>query len=336
MNKNISKNTKIAIVGGGAWGTALAQMVTRAGCEAVLWAREIDVVKSINENHENTVFLPGIKLSEKIRATSNHSDLSDADFIFMVVPAQFVRLILSEIKPHISESAAIVLCAKGIEQSTGSRMTEIVTDVLPKSPIVVLSGPTFAREVAIGLPSAVTIASKYQQVVKKLSNAIGQPSFRPYLSRDVVGAEIGGALKNVLAIACGITAGRKMGENARAALITRGMSEIVRFGEIYGAERTTMMGLCGLGDLILTCSSLQSRNMSLGYAIGEGKSVKDIMSGRKSIAEGYYTASILAKICREEKIDLPIVLAVNDILHEGKDLSTVIDDLLNRPIVNET
>ena len=289
MNKNISKNTKIAIVGGGAWGTALAQMVTRAGCEAVLWAREIDVVKSINENHENTVFLPGIKLSEKIRATSNHSDLSDADFIFMVVPAQFVRLILSEIKPHISESAAIVLCAKGIEQSTGSRMTEIVTDVLPKSPIVVLSGPTFAREVAIGLPSAVTIASKYQQVVKKLSNAIGQPSFRPYLSSDVVGAEIGGALKNVLAIACGITAGRKMGENARAALITRGMSEIVRFGEIYGAERTTMMGLCGLGDLILTCSSLQSRNMSLGYAIGEGKSVKDIMSGRKSIAEGYYT-----------------------------------------------
>ena len=214
-------------------------------------------------------------------------------------------------------------------------MSEVVTEILPKSPLVVLSGPTFAREVALGLPSAVTIASKYQQVTQRLSDAIGQPTFRPYTSRDVVGAEIGGALKNVFAIACGVTAGRKMGDNAHAALITRSLSEMVRFGEHYGADRSTMMGLCGLGDLILTCSSTQSRNMSLGIAIGEGKSVEEIMEGRKTVAEGYHTSSILAQICREKGIDMPIVMAVNGILHEGKDVSTVIEDLLNRQFVSE-
>lgn len=326
---------KIGVVGAGAWGTALAQLSATAGCDVTLWAREQEVVTSINVRHENEVFLNGITLSETIAATSELSDMAGSDFIFMVVPAQFVRIILTELRDHISESSVIVLCAKGIEQSSGKIMTEVVSEVLPKSPLVVLSGPTFAREVASGLPSAVTIASKYQQITKKLSEAIGQPTFRPYASRDIIGAEIGGALKNVFAIACGITTGRKMGDNARAALITRSLAEMVRFGEIYGADRSTMMGLCGLGDLILTCSSPQSRNMSLGISIGEGRSVEELMSGRKTVAEGYYTSSVLARICREEKIDLPIVMAVNDILHEGKDVDVVITDLLNRPFVSE-
>lgn len=326
---------KIGVVGAGAWGTALAQLSAKVGCDVTLWAREQDVVTSINERHENEMFLDGVTLSEQVTATSQLSDMAGSDFIFMVVPAQFVRSVLAELRGHISENAVIVLCAKGIEQSSGKIMTEVVSEVLPKSPLVVLSGPTFAREVANGLPSAVTIASKYQQVTKKLSEAIGQPTFRPYASRDIIGAEIGGALKNVFAIACGITTGRKMGDNARAALITRSLAEMVRFGEMHGADRSTMMGLCGLGDLILTCSSPQSRNMSLGISIGEGKSVDELMSDRKTVAEGYYTSSVLARICREEKIDLPIVMAVNDILHEGKDVDAVITDLLNRPFVSE-
>ena len=337
---NVSENeqitpTKIGVVGAGAWGTALAQLASMTGCDVTIWARENDVVTSINDRHENEMFFKDIKLSENMTATANLADMAGSEFIFMVVPAQFVRSVLSDLKEHISDSATIVLCAKGIEQSSGKLMTEVVSEISPKSPLVVLSGPTFAREVAQGLPSAVTIASKYQRVTERLSDAIGQPTFRPYASRDIVGAEIGGALKNVFAIACGITTGRKMGDNARAALITRSLSEMVRFGERYGAERSTMMGLCGLGDLILTCSSPQSRNMSLGISIGEGKTVEELMADRKTVAEGYHTSSVLAKICRDENIDLPIVMAVNDILHEGKDVDTVITDLLNRPFVSE-
>jgi len=335
MEEDIKQETSISVIGAGAWGTALAQLSARTGCEVNLWALEDDVVTSINARHENEIYLPGVMLSQNISATNDLTKIAGADFIFVVTPAQFVRTLLVELKPHISKKSAIVLCAKGIEQTTGKIMSEVVSEILPKAPLVVLSGPTFAREVALGLPSAVTIASKYQHVTKRLSEAIGQPTFRPYASRDVVGAEIGGALKNVFAIACGITTGKKMGDNARAALITRSLSEMVRFGEHHGADRSTMMGLCGLGDLILTCSSTQSRNMSLGIAIGEGKTVVELMEGRKTVAEGYHTSSVLAKICREEQIDLPIVMAVNEILHEGKDVDTVITALLKRPFVSE-
>ena len=326
---------KIGVIGGGAWGTALAQLSAKAGSNVILWAREEKVVKKINEEHENEMFLKGVGLSNKVRATTNLADMVGNEFIFIAVPAQFVRSVLKEVKKYLSDGVILVLCAKGIEQSSGKLMTEVVSEIMPKSPLVVLSGPTFAREVALGLPSAVTIASKYQQITKRLLRVIGQPTFRPYASRDIAGAEIGGALKNVFAIACGITIGRKMGDNARAALITRSLSEMVRYGESYGAERTTMMGLCGLGDLILTCSSTQSRNLSLGIALGEGKTIEDLMTNSLTVAEGYYTSSVLAKISQDKNIDMPIVMAVNDILHEGKNIDQVIGDLLNRPFVSE-
>ncbi len=326
---------KIAVVGGGAWGTALASMSARAGRETLLWAREDGVVTSINQAHENKDFLPGIPLPESVKATGNLADVAAADIILMVVPSQFVRAVTLDLKPHLRESTPIVLCAKGIEQSTGKMMNDVMTEILPKTPFAVLSGPTFAAEVARGLPSAVTIASKYQQIARNITETLGQPTFRPYLSRDVVGAEVGGAVKNVLAVACGIVAGLELGENARAALITRGLAEMVRFGEAFGAKRETMMGLCGLGDLILTCSSAQSRNMSLGMALGQGKTVDEIMSGRKTVAEGYHTAGILAEIADRENIEMPIAGAVNEILHKGGDVKKIVQDLMNRPYVSE-
>ena len=326
---------KISVIGGGAWGTALAAMAARAGRDVLLWAREDGVVTSINEAHENKDFLPDVTLPESLKATGNLADVATAEVILMVVPAQFVRAIAQDMKVFLKESTPIILCAKGIEQSTGKMMNEVVTEVLPKSPLVVLSGPTFAREVAADMPSAVTIASKYQQIAQNVADTLGQPTFRPYLSRDVVGAEVGGAVKNVLAVACGIVAGLELGDNARAALITRGLAEMVRFGEVFGAKRETMMGLCGLGDLILTCSSVQSRNMSLGMALGQGKSVAEIMSGRISVAEGYHTAGILAEIAERENIDMPIAAAVNEILHKGGDVKEIVQQLMNRPYVSE-
>ncbi|PCJ36672.1 MAG: glycerol-3-phosphate acyltransferase [Alphaproteobacteria bacterium] len=326
---------KVSVIGGGAWGTALATMAARAGRDVLIWAREDDVVTSINETHENKDFLPEVSLPESLRATGDISEAAEADIILLVVPAQFVRSIGLELKPYLKGSIPLVLCAKGIEQSSGKLMNDVISEILPKSPLVVLSGPTFAREVAQGLPSAVTIASKYQQIAQNIAETLGQPTFRPYLSSDVVGAEVGGAVKNVLAVACGIVAGLDLGENARAALITRGLVEMVRFGEIFGAKRETMMGLCGLGDLILTCSSAQSRNMSLGMALGQGKTVEDIMSGRKTVAEGYHTAGILAEIAARENIEMPIAGAVNEILHKGGDVKKIVQDLMNRPYVSE-
>lgn len=326
---------KVSVIGGGAWGTALAAMTARAGRDVLLWAREENVVTSINSTHENIDFLAGVSLPESLVATSNLAEAAVADVILMVVPAQFVRGLALQLKPYLKESTPIILCAKGIEQSSGKLMNDVVKEVLPKVPLVVLSGPTFAREVAVNMPSAVTIASKYQQIAQNVADTIGQPTFRPYLSRDVVGAEVGGAVKNVLAVACGIVAGLELGENARAALITRGLAEMVRFGEIFGAKRETMMGLCGLGDLILTCSSTQSRNMSLGMALGQGKTVKEIMSDRKTVAEGYHTAGILAEIALRENIEMPIAGAVNEILHKGGDVREIVQNLMNRPYVSE-
>ena len=326
---------KLGVLGAGAWGTALACASVRAGLETILWAREAEVVSSINQIHENTLFLPNVVLPDALTATANLADLCDVDVIFLVTPAQHLRSMAEALKQHISKSAKLVICSKGIEISTGMLLSDILSDVLPSNPIAVLSGPTFAIEVALGQPCALTLACLDEATAFELADLIATPTFRPYQSTDIVGAQIGGAVKNVLAIATGIVSGLELGENARAAVITRGLAEMARFGEVFGAENETMMGLSGLGDLILTCSSTQSRNMSLGKAIGEGKTFEEIMAGRISVAEGAHTVEIVHKIAQDKKIDMPITSAVFKILKEGKDVNAVMRDLLARPITLE-
>lgn len=321
----------IGIVGAGAWGTALAQVAARAGRRVLIWAREPEVAESINTLHENTLFLKGVPLDPAIRATNRLADLAGVDALLVVTPAQFLRPTLAEFSGHLPQTTPIVLCSKGIEQGTGLLMTEVCAAVAGAHPIAVLSGPTFAAEVAKGLPTAITMACADEALGATLSAAIGLPTFRPYWSPDVIGAEVGGAVKNVLAIACGIAEGKQLGENARAALITRGFAEMIRFGKAKGAQYETLAGLCGLGDLILTCSSTQSRNMSLGYAIGQGRRMQDILAERKTVAEGAYTAPVLQETAQKLGVDMPITEAVVQLLYHDADVDTVIRDLLNRP-----
>lgn len=328
--------TKISVIGGGAWGTALACVAAKAGNETQLWAREAEVVDAINARHENEVFLKGVALPPSIKATSDLSQAGDADVILMVPPAQYLRAILKNLLPHTKSDTPLVLCSKGIEQDSGLLMTDVAVQVAPEHPIAVLSGPTFAAEVARGLPTAVTIAAEDGSLAESITEILGQKNFRPYVSDDIVGAEIGGAVKNVLAIACGIVAGRKLGENARASLITRGLAEMLRFGVAKGAKKETLMGLSGLGDLILTCSSLQSRNMSLGAALGEGQTLEEILATRNSVSEGAFTAPILDKLARDMGVDMPIVRAVNGILNEGLDVEKAMAELLSRPFRKES
>lgn len=327
---------KIGILGGGAWGTALAAAATQAGRDTLLWAREAEVVEAVNATHENSMYLPGIALSPALVATNSLRDFSDRDAVLLVTPAQHTRQMATELVKHLRPGVPLVICSKGIEVATGSLLSTVLEEVAPGHPVCVLSGPTFAVEVAKGLPCAVTLAVADEKIGAELVQAIGLPTFRPYLSSDIIGAQIGGAIKNVLAIATGIAAGLGVGENARAAVITRGLAEVVRFGSLYGARQETLMGLSGLGDLILTCSSTQSRNMSLGKAIGEGKSFKDIMAERNSVAEGAHTVDIVYKIARENGLDMPITNAVYRILKEGKSAADVMDTLLSRPFTDET
>ncbi len=326
---------KIGVLGAGAWGTALAAASVAAGRDTTIWAREPEVVSAINETRENTVFLKGIPLDPNLKATSDMAGLSESDAILIVSPAQHLRSMATDLIKHIRPGVPLVICSKGIEVSTGKLLSEVLEETAPNNPACVLSGPTFAAEVAKGLPCALTLAAKDKSIGNALIKALGQPTFRPYYNDDVVGAQIGGAIKNVLAIATGIVAGLGIGENARAAVITRGLAEIVRFGELYGAEAETLMGLSGLGDLILTCSSTQSRNMSLGKAIGEGRTFADIMAERNSVAEGAHTVEIVHKIASEKKLDMPITAAVYYILKEGRNVNDVMEKLMTRPFTAE-
>ncbi len=330
------KLERIGIVGGGAWGTALAGVVVRAGGHAVVWAREAEVVESINRSSENKMFLPGIPLPPNITATGEFSDLGDTDALLVVTPAQALRQVCSTLKAHLRPDQPVALCSKGIEQSTGKLMSEAFEETVPGSRALVLSGPSFAADVAHGLPTAVTLAGGDSAIVQALAEALRGPAFRPYMSSDVVGAQIGGSVKNVLAIACGIVDGRKLGPSARAALITRGFAEMTRFGTARGADSATLGGLSGLGDLVLTCSSPQSRNMSLGMALGEGRSLDEVLGERNSVSEGVYSAAIVTKMASDTKIEMPICTAVDDILNHGADIDTTIEALLNRPLRSET
>lgn len=326
----------IGIIGAGAWGTALAQALSKAGRQIVVWAHETDVVEAINKSHENQVFLPGVALNPAIRATTILSEAGEADAVFLVVPAQFMRGVATQLSPVIAQGIPAVVCAKGIEQDSCALMTEVVAETLPGHPVGVLSGPTFASEVANGAPTAVTIAASDRATGDDLMEAVGSPQIRPYQSSDIIGAEIGGAVKNVLAIACGITEGRKFGDNARAALITRGLSEMTRLCVAKGGQSETMMGLSGLGDLTLTCTSTQSRNYSLGAALGDGQTLEDIMASRRSVAEGVFSAAAVAALARQLGIEMPIVEAVDAIVNKGETVDAAIRGLLMRPFRNES
>lgn len=323
---------RLGVIGGGAWGTALAQVAASGDEEVLLWARERDVVRAINEDQENTFFLKGVSLSPRISATNSLDDLKGCDVILVVAPAQHMRETLGAASVG---HRALILCSKGIEAGTQLLMSEVAREVCPDAPIAVLSGPTFAHEVAQGLPTALTLACEDVDQGRALALRIARPRFRPYLSSDVIGAEIGGAVKNVLAIACGVVEGRGLGQNARAALIARGFAEMTRFGLAKGAQAETLAGLSGLGDLVLTCSSTASRNFSLGKGLGEGQTAADILANRATIAEGASTAPVLQATARRLGVDMPIVDAVCALLEGNVPVDDVVGALFARPLRSE-
>lgn len=322
----------VGVIGAGAWGTALAQMLSCDGRNVLIWAYEQGVVDAINAQRENPLYLPGAQLNPAIRATSDLGDFAGIDIALAVTPAQVLGTVLSGLAQPPRD---LVLCSKGIEAGTGRLMNDVARAALPGSQIAVLSGPTFAHEVAAGLPTAVTLACGGGEAQwQRLSPAIARPAFRPYYSNDVTGAEIGGAIKNVLAIACGLVDGLGLGQNARAALIARGMAEMLRFGIALGARAETLSGLCGMGDLVLTCTSTSSRNFSLGRALGQGASASDLMADRRTVAEGAHTAPVLASLAIDRDIAMPITAGVNAILG-GAPPSEIVAQLLARPLTAE-
>jgi glycerol-3-phosphate dehydrogenase (NAD(P)+) len=323
---------RLAIIGGGAWGTALAMVARRAGSLPKLWARDPGIVATINQSHQNPLFLPGVMLDPAITATTDMAFATEgAEAALLVVPSQFLRGVIAVLASHLRRALPVLLCVKGIETSSLKMMSEVAAEILPASPSAVLSGPTFAAEVARELPTAVTIASGDASLGLAFIEALGSSRFRPYLSPDPVGAEIGGAVKNVLAIACGIVVGRDLGDNARASLITRGLAEMIRLGVAKGGRAETFRGLSGLGDLVLTCSSAQSRNYGLGLALGRGRDLETTLAGSRSVVEGVATAASIARVAERLGIEMPIAAGVDALLHRGEAVDAVIDVLLRRP-----
>ncbi|MDE0797159.1 MAG: NAD(P)-dependent glycerol-3-phosphate dehydrogenase, partial [Alphaproteobacteria bacterium] len=296
----------ISIIGAGAWGTALALAARRAGNDVTLWAYEADIVAAINDAHENTLYLPGVTLDPAIRATADLAEAASADALLLAAPAQHMRTTIAPLAGHLPPATPLIVCAKGIEQETLALMSEAVAAIFPQTPVFILSGPTFAADVAAGRPTAVTLAGSDLAAAQVLADRLSSDRFRPYSGDDVIGAQIGGAIKNVLAIACGIAEGRGFGDNARAALVTRGLAELTRLCLAKGGRAETMMGLSGLGDLVLTCTSTQSRNYSLGLALGVGRTLAEILVERHSVAEGVYTASAAVALAAKLGIEMPI------------------------------
>ncbi|HEV7463329.1 MAG TPA: NAD(P)H-dependent glycerol-3-phosphate dehydrogenase [Methyloceanibacter sp.] len=322
----------VGIVGGGAWGTALAITAHRAGRDVLIWAYEAQTVADINQKHRNEVYLPGITLDPAIEATARFNEVANCDMLLMVTPAQQVRGIAGELAPYVKPGQPVVICSKGIEQATGKLPSEIVAELLSGGEVAVLSGPSFAVEIAQGLPAAVTLATAKEAHGSALSHALSHPPFRCYWSDDIVGAEIGGAVKNVYAIAAGIVAGKKLGASAHAALVTRGFAEMTRFGSSLGARRETLTGLSGLGDLLLTCGSPQSRNMSLGIELGQGRRLKDVLKKRLTVTEGVYTAGAVVEMAAARGIDMPIAQAVHAVISGLATVDEAIEALLSRPL----
>jgi glycerol-3-phosphate dehydrogenase (NAD(P)+) len=307
-----------------------------AGRETLIWAREPDVVDEINDRQANTPFLPGATLDRGLRATAHLADIAALDVVLMVAPAQYVRDVGTVLAQQLAAGKPLVLCAKGLEQSSGKLLGQVVSEVLTKAHLAVLSGPSFAADVVRGLPAALTLACAEEQLGAQLVDTLGYRQLRLYRSTDTIGTQLGGAVKNVLAIAAGIVEGRALGASAHAALVTRGFAELRRFGEALGARPETLMGLSGLGDLLLTCGSPQSRNMSLGRALGQGQTLDSILGARRSVAEGVYTAAAVTKVAAEKGIDMPIAQAVHAIVAGKLTVDAAIEGLLSRPFRAET
>ncbi len=317
------------VVGGGAWGTALAQLLAAGGAPVRLWAREADVVAAINAEHRNSVFLPGAALSPSLEATGDLGDLAGLDALLIVVPVPFLRAVLADLP---AGNAPLVFCSKGMEAGSFAFPIDMARELAPARPHAVLSGPTFANEVAAGLPTAITLAAADAALATGLAQAIARPHFRPYVSTDVIGAEIGGAVKNILAIACGIVEGAGLGLNARAALISRGFAEMTRFGLARGAQAETLAGLAGLGDLVLTCTSANSRNFALGQGLGRGEAIDALMADRRTVAEGAFSAPVVAAAARADGVDMPITDTVARLVAGELRVADAIQALLSRPL----
>lgn len=323
---------RAAVIGGGAFGTAMSCVVRRAGNQTTLWAREPEVVESVNRDGVNAEFLPGVKLEPGIRATNDLGEaLAGAEFVLLVVPAQYLRSVAAQMRPLVAAGTPVVSCAKGIERTSCALMPEVVAETLPGATLGALSGPSFAKEIATDLPTGVTLACADPAVGERLAHAIGSPRFRTYLSTDVTGTALCGAMKNVFAIACGIADGRKLGEGARATIITRGLAEMTRLGLAKGARLQTFFSLCGVGDLTMTCNAAHSRNTSLGIAIGEGQKWHDILGERKVVTEGFCSVEAASTLAHRFKLDMPITLALEQILIHDADVDQTIAKLMAHP-----
>ncbi|ALH82621.1 NAD(P)H-dependent glycerol-3-phosphate dehydrogenase [Sphingopyxis macrogoltabida] len=324
--------SNFGVVGGGAWGTALAQLLAAEGAPVRLWAREAEVVAAINADRRNPLFLPDAVLSPSLTATGDLAELAACDALLVVVPVPFLRAVLAELP---AGDAPLILCSKGMEAGSFAFPIDMARELAPGRPHAVLSGPTFAHEVAAGLPTAITLAAADAAVAADIARALARPHFRPYASTDVIGAEIGGAIKNILAIACGIVDGAGLGLNARAALISRGFAEMTRFGLARGAAAETLAGLAGLGDLVLTCTSANSRNFALGQGLGRGEAAAILMADRRTVAEGAFSAPVVAAAARADGIDMPITDAVARLVAGETLVAEAVQALLSRPLRTE-
>jgi glycerol-3-phosphate dehydrogenase (NAD(P)+) len=323
---------RIGVIGGGAFGTALACVARRAGHEVVLWAREPEVAAAVNRDGANPAFLPGIPLVPGIRATNDLAVAAGgADFLLLAPPAQHMRVVTSELRPRLGRDTPVVTCSKGVERGSCALMSQVIAETLPGTPVAVLSGPSFAHDIAVDRPVGVTLACADGRLGERLARAIGTPRFRTYVSDDVVGALVGGVLKNVIAIACGVAIGRKLGESTRATLFARGLAEMTRLGVAMGARPETFMGLSGAGDLDLSCNSASSRNTSLGIALGEGRSLQEVLRARVTVQEGVHSAESVAALARRHGVDMPIAAAVDGVLNRGVGVEEAIAGLLAHP-----
>lgn len=315
---------RIGVIGGGAFGTAMACVVRRSGHAVTLWAREPEVVAAINERGLNPLFLPGIRLPPGIAATVDIAVAAAADFLLLAPPAQHTRSVTAQLRPHLASGTPVVTCSKGIERGTCALMSQVIAETLPDAPVAVLSGPSFANEIAVDLPTAVALACADRALGDRLARDIGSPRFGVCVTDDLVGTHIGGVLKNVVAIACGVLTGRKLGNNARSMLVAFGIAEAARLGVAMGARRETFMGLAGAGDMDLSCHSPASRNMSLGIALGEGRSLHDVLGERVTVQEGVHSAESVAALARRHGVTMPITAAVDALLNHGAGLEETV------------